>query len=85
MLASDVTTSVFNSGASINILTIRLVEYLSWERVLRVISDVIINHENYIFLGDSVILNDMISVMSIGLMAIIVVLVRASNNDSPVG
>jgi len=62
----------------------RLVEELTWVRVVVVVSDIVISQMNDLITRDAILKHKLDSVMGISLMTIVAIGVGASHNDSPV-
>jgi hypothetical protein len=81
VLGIDIRTLVVNNTASINVLTVWLVEDLSWERILWVVGEIIISHGDNVVRIDTVLNKEVVSVANIGLVAIVVVVVGSCQQD----
>jgi len=84
VLRSDVSARVVNLEVTSDIRTVSSVEELTWERILSVVSDIVVHHKDDVIVRDTVLLHDLVSVGSISLVSVVVVTVGTGNNDSPV-
>jgi hypothetical protein len=81
VLGIDIITLVVNNAATINVLTVWLVEDLSWERIFWVIGEIIESHGDNVVRINTVLNEELVSVANIGLVAIVVVEVGSCQQD----
>jgi hypothetical protein len=81
VLGIDITTLVVNNAASINVLTVWLVEDLSWERIFWVVGKIIESHSDNVVRINTIFNEELVSVANIGLVAIVVVEVGSCQQD----
>jgi hypothetical protein len=67
----DVLALVIDRTLIIDIDTRRVVKDFTWERVIRVLSNVIVDHKNYLLFWNTIFLHNLISVVHISLVSII--------------
>ena len=61
-----------------------LVEQLTWEWVLFAVGNIIVREHDDLVLWDTVLLQDLVGVASVGLMSVVIESIGTSNDDSPV-
>ena len=80
-------TLVVNVASSVHVHArssgVGLVEELARDRVGGVVRNVVVSHQDDVVFWDAVGFGDLVCVASIGLVAIVAVGVRSSNDDSP--
>jgi hypothetical protein len=81
VLGIDIITLVVNNAATINVLTVWLVEDLSWERIFWVVGEIIESHGDNVVRINTVLNEELVSVANIGLVAIVVVVVGSCQQD----
>jgi len=81
---SNIVSFVVNIATSVNVLTVRLIEEFAWDRVLLIICDIIIGHQDDIVCGETVLYEDLVSVADVCLMSIVPEAIRASDEEGPV-
>jgi hypothetical protein len=81
VLGIDIITLVVNNAATINVLTVWLVEDLSWERIFWVVGEIIESHGDNVIRINTVLNKEVVSVANIGLVAIVVVVVGSCQQD----
>ena len=69
----NLSSRVGNVILEIDILSVWLVEDLSWEWVASVLGNIVIGHEDDVGLWDSVFLHDLVGMMDIRLMSVVAV------------
>lgn len=84
VLRSDIVASVVNSLRVVNVGPIRGVENLALDWVIDVMSNVIHGKKDDVFLWHSVLGDNIVGVVCIGLMTVIPKAARTRHNDSPV-
>jgi len=82
VLGIDISTLVVNNAASINIISIWLVENFSWERILRTVSNIIISQGDNVIRIHAVLNKELVSVTNISLVAIVVEIVGSCQQNS---
>ena len=73
ILWSDISSSIVNLAASVDILSIGFIEDLSWEWVLRIVSNVIIGKSYDVLWVKSMLDKDLIGMANVSLMSIVAV------------
>jgi len=81
VLGVDIGTFVVNNAASVDVVTVWLVENFSWERIFRVVGDIVEGHGDNVVWVDTVCDESLISVANIGLVAIVIVVVGTGQQD----
>jgi hypothetical protein len=83
-IGAGLSTTVFNDASFIYIGAVRLVEDLPLDWVLRVVSNIVFGNDNNVWLGDTILLQNLICMAYIRLVTVVWVAVRAGYKDSPV-
>jgi len=83
VVAGHIAASVIVGDARVHIRTVRLVDDLTLLGILVVVSDIILHHDDDVLIGNTHLVDNLISMADISLVTIVVVTIRTSGENNP--